>query len=283
MNRDIIYSHFLDRYKQIALDLFTWNGLPNHIEPRILEQSLFEHGLFCFINDKTLGKLFLPSQFTGSLNINYDYTKVNTLGVNYNRCFDVYDGNGEIKDNEAIICKNNDLNKATRQILDYYIYKLVEVELSAFTNISQQKYPFLINANRDNKHSMKEAIKDIDEGKPYIIYNKDVIDLTNGIQVFNTGVPFVADKLLQYKYDIEREIFTLFGFNNNVEKKERLLTDEVNSNNEFIKCNIESMLKTRQRFCEQVNKNFNMHLSVDIKHKFVREVIKDAQTHDTIM
>lgn len=275
MNRDLIYSHFLDRYKQIALDLFTWEGLPNHIEPRLLEQSLFEHGLFCFINDKNLGKLFLPSQYTGSLNIHYDYTKVNTLGVNYNKCFDVYDGNGEIKDNEVIICKNNDLNKPTRQILDYYIYKLVEVELSAFTNISQQKYPFLINANRDNKHSMKEAVKDIDEGKPYIIYNKDVIDLTNGIQVFNTGVPFVADKLLQYKYDIEREIFTLFGFNNNVEKKERLLTDEVNSNNEFIKCNIESMLKTRQRFCEQVNRNFNMNLSVEIKHKFTREVIKD--------
>lgn len=275
MNRDLIYTHFLDRYKQIALDLFEWHGLPNHIEHRLLEQSLFEHGLFSFINDKNLGKLFLPSQFTGSLNINYDYTKVNTLGVNYNRCFDIYDGNGEIDENEVIICKNNDLNKPTRQILDYYIHKLVEVELSAFTNISQQKYPFLINANRDNKHSMKEAIKDIDEGKPYIIYNKDVIDLTNGIQVFNTGVPFVADKLLQYKYDIEREIFTLFGFNNNVEKKERLLTDEVNSNNEFIKCNIESMLKTRQRFCEQVNRNFNMNLSVEIKHKFDREVIKD--------
>ena len=78
--------------------------------------------------------------------------------------------------------------------------------------------------------------------------NKKIADLSNAVDVFNLNVPFVADKLMQYRFETEREIYTLFGFNNNFEKKERLLTDEVNVNNDFINCNIDSMYKKAYDF-----------------------------------
>ena len=42
----------------------------------------------------------------------------------------------------------------------------------------------------------------------------------------------------------------------NYEKKERLVTDEVNSNNEFINNNLEIMFKCRKLACEEINKLF---------------------------
>ena len=45
-------------------------------------------------------------------------------------------------------------------------------------------------------------------------------------------------------------------------KKERLIVDEVNVNNEQITIQCESMLLTRQKACEEINKMFNLNVSV---------------------
>ena len=52
------------------------------------------------------------------------------------------------------------------------------------------------------------------------------------------------------------------GLNNNFEKKERLLVDEVNSNNDFIDRNVELMYRQRQIACEEMNKKFGWNVKV---------------------
>ena len=61
---------------------------------------------------------------------------------------------------------------------------------------------------------------------------------------------------------MEREILSFHGLNNNFEKKERLLVDEVNSNNDFIDRNVELMYRQRQLACEQLNKKFGWNVKV---------------------
>ena len=75
---------------------------------------------------------------------------------------------------------------------------------------------------------MQKLFEQVDNLEPVIFGNKDLnIENSNAIL---TTTPSVADKLNQYKYELEREILTFFGLNNSFEKKERLLVDEVNSN-----------------------------------------------------
>ena len=61
---------------------------------------------------------------------------------------------------------------------------------------------------------------------------------------------------------MEREILSFNGLNNNFEKKERLLVDEVNSNNDFIDRNVELMYRQRQLACDQMNKKFGWNVKV---------------------
>ena len=75
----------------------------------------------------------------------------------------------------------------------------------------------------------------------------------------------------QNKFELEREILTFFGLNNNFEKKERLLVDEVNSNNEFISSNVDIMLKCREDFCKEVNEMFGLNISVKKKYGNIEE------------
>ncbi len=290
MERQIIKNHFMKKFEIIALNLFSWENLPPTIEERYIEKALFNKGLVCLVDDKNFGQIVVGCSYSQNMNIWGEPTEVITSGFNYVKTFNientintnsVIDYGEENRLKNALVCQNNDLAISTREILEYYVNKLVEVELSTFTNVYLQKFPFLINTTKDNEMTMKTLISKVDKGEPYIMYNKKIADLTTAVDVFNLNVPFVADKLMQYRFETEREIYTLFGFNNNFEKKERLLTDEVNVNNDFINCNIDSMYKKRKQFAELMNAKYGWNVQVKKRYEIkeneecVKEVEKD--------
>ncbi len=284
MERQIIKNHFMKKFEIIALNLFSWENLPPTIEERYIEKALFNKGLVCLVDDKNFGQIVVGCSYSQNMNIWGEPTEVITNGFNYVKSFNIentvnttYTRDNDIEDGiqSAIVCQNNDLAISTREILEYYVNKLVEVELSTFTNVYLQKFPFLINTTKDNEMTMKTLISKVDKGEPYIMYNKKIADLTTAVDVFNLNVPFVADKLLQYRFETEREIYTLFGFNNNFEKKERLLTDEVNVNNDFINCNIDSMYKKRKQFAELMNAKYGWNVQVKKRYEIKEECNKE--------
>ena len=105
-------------------------------------------------------------------------------------------------------------------------------------------------------------------GEPYILGSKDQL---GNIEVLTLNTPYLADKLNEYKYELEREILSFHGLNNNFEKKERLIVDEVNSNNDFIDRNVELMYRQRQLACEQMNKKFGWNVKVINLNEEVKE------------
>ena len=55
------------------------------------------------------------------------------------------------------------------------------------------------------------------------------------VEVKTTGFAYIGDKLLDAYDRIEDKLLTFLGINNaNTSKRERLVVDEVNSNNDFI-------------------------------------------------
>lgn len=287
MERQVIKKHFMKKFEIIALNLFEWINLPPTIEERYIEKALFDKGLVCLVDDKNFGQIVVGCSYSQNMNIWGEPTEIITTGYNYIKSFNIENTinttyTRDVNDNEiktAIVCQNNDLSLSTREILEYYVNKLVEVELSTFTNVYLQKFPFLINTTKDNEMTMRTLISKVDKGEPYIMYNKKIADLSSAVDVFNLNVPFVADKLLQYRFETEREIYTLFGFNNNFEKKERLLTDEINVNNDFINCNIDSMFKKRQQFAELMNKKYGWNVQVKKRYE-IKEEVENSEVID---
>ena len=175
---------------------------------------------------------------------------------------------------EGVRILNNDLIIPTDFYIRQYAEKMSEVEYAIDVNVKQQKFPFFVETDKKNEYTMKQVFKQKDEGQPYIYANKKLgIGETT---VHTLAVPYVVDKLNEYKYELEREILTFLGLNNTVEKEERLLVDEINSNNDFIERNVEIMYKNRQYACEQINKIFGTNIRV-IKNNTVKGGEKDGE------
>ena len=136
---------------------------------------------------------------------------------------------------------------------------MFEVENCIRVNINQQKFPWFVNTTPNNKKTMQVMFEKVMNGEPYILGSRDQI---GDVEVLTLSTPYVADKLNEYKYELEREVLSFHGLNNNFEKKERLLVDEVNSNNDFIDRNVELMYRQRKLACEQLNKKFGWNARV---------------------
>lgn len=244
-----------NKYKMLSLNMFRWEGLPQTIESRHIENSLFNYGLCLIVNDDDLGFISVPCNYGAYMNVNNVPTEVITCGFNYIKTFDYIR-----KDkNKCQLILNNDLAIGNEQYIFDYAQRMFEVENCIRVNINQQKFPWFVNTTPNNKKTMEVMFEKVMNGEPYILGSKDQI---GSVEVLTLNTPYIADKLNAYKYELEREVLSFHGLNNNFEKKERLLVDEVNSNNDFIDRNVELMYRQRQLACEEMNKKFNWNVRV---------------------
>ena len=252
---------FYNKYKMLALNMFTWNNLPTNIQSKHIENALFNYGLCIIIDDDNLGFISVPCSYHGNMNVNNEYTQVITNGYNYIKTLDYL---GKDKDKCQLIL-NNDLSTNTHDYINYYAQKMTEIERTIRANVNHQKYPWFIPCTPNTKKSAELMFKKVDNLEPLILADKSLIE--GGIEVLTLNTPYVVDKLNMYKYEVEREILTFLGLNNSFEKKERLVTGEVDVNNSFIAANIDSLFKQRQIACDQLNAKFGWDIFVEKNYK----------------
>lgn len=254
-----------NRYKLLACNMFKWNNLPMGIKSDYIEKVLYEYGQGVLFKDKVNGFLFLPCSSIGNVNVIGEDVYVLATGFNgYTkniRLIDSIEGYIKFKGLEGIRCKNNDLMQPSKLDVIDYCNKMNNVEKAIDRNLAQQKYPYMIFTNEQNEFSMKTMLKQVDEGRPVIYVDKKFN--MNDIQLFNTGVPYLINSLNDYKKDLNQEILNFYGLSATNNKRERMLVDELNNNNDYKDRHVELMYKQRKLFCELVNDFYNLNITVE--------------------
>ena len=263
MKKDDIFLRLYTHYKMLALNMFTWENLPYPLESRHIEKYLYEYGQVMFYDNKTFGKVCLPCSSSGQLNV---YAEPVSLIINSHLIHET------VPIGKGVVIRNNDLVIPTDFYVRQYAEKMTEVEMSIDMNVKQQKFPFFVETDKKNEFTMKQIFKQKEDGTPYIFANKNLGIGETTVHILT--VPYVVDKLSEYKYDLEREILTFLGLNNTVEKEERLLVDEINSNNDFIERNVEIMYKNREFACNKINEMFGTNIRV-VKNSDIKKATDD--------
>ena len=143
-------------------------------------------------------------------------------------------------------------------------------------NLNSQKTPYVILCDEKERLTFKNILNQVQKFK-YAIFGSKGLKINN-IDVLQTKADFLLDKLQDTKNSYMNELLTFLGINNsNTDKKERLLVDEVNSNNDFILVNIDHMYDERKRAVEEINKKFNLNLTVE-----KREVSLIGELYDRV-
>lgn len=258
--RDFDFVHDLlnDYWKNIAINIFEWKGL-EEISPsltsEIIEETLYDKGSCLFFKDSNLGYMALPVAPANQLNVYRKPTNFRAIGNNYTKEYDV---------DNSILIKNNTLKKATFDIVDYYTSKLADIELTKDLHRNAHKMPIVLECTEDTQLTAKNIFKKIHSNEPVIFKNRTRGEGEVGVNVLNANVTYINDKLEDDYHNYEARILTALGLDNYVEdKKERVQSAEVESQQEYIISSFRASLNERKKACEAINKMFGLNLSVD--------------------
>lgn len=260
-NNQATFADYMNRLKKIATSIFEWVNLPESMNQRYLEETLFYYGMASLLKDEEYGFINTRCASNGVINIYGLPTSLNCFSYDFNRIRTLYTGlpiEEDKKDDTCILVMNNWDRIPTVATIQLFAYRLYEAEVTAMTNIKAQKTPVLITVDETQRLMMENMYSQYEGNRPVIFGDKK--QLQDGvIKALKTDAPFVADKVMDYKKEIWNEALSFLGVNNiMIQKKERLITDEANSNNELINLNLQSFLVPRQEACKQFNKKYGL-------------------------
>lgn len=265
---DLVYIDYYTRLKEYAINTFQWVNLPNTVDARYMELMLCERGKVCFFQDELVGFMALPVNEYGNLNV-YNYpTEHQIYAVNG------YNKNRNIEN--SVVIYNNYLRLPTVLTLSLYAERLSKIQRTIDVNIGACKTPYIIVATENQRLALENAFNQIDENKPALFFTNEM-NLDN-IKALDLKTPYVSDKLTLLKHDVWNEAMTFLGIeNSNTDKKERMITDEVNSNDGQIEASRFNMLDARLEACEKINKMFGLNISCKFRNDNVQKAYEKAR------
>lgn len=247
------YRSTLSELIGIAIARFEWLNVPETVNIRYLETSLLTNGLCVFFKDDVLGYIALPCMNNGVLNI-------------YNEPLEriAYANNGyqkHLNETNSVLIYDNTTRTSMLPYLEYQSKRLMNIDRTIDTNVNVQKTPYLLSCTENERLTMLNMYKEL-EGNAPIIKGTDNLN-ADALKVFNTNAPYVADKLLILKDKIWGNTLANLGVDNmEVEKKERMLTNEVTALQGKTLASRWSYLSERERACEHINKMFGLNMEV---------------------
>lgn len=264
---DTVLANYFRRYLfQKVISVYEWKNLPEKWNKTFFYYVLYGFGFVAVLKTDKYGVIPQNGTFYGR-DIFYQPTNVvitnplltgilrPRIGVecevikmqpDYGSCLD-------------IVCHYADLLALTTQT---YGVDLVNSKLA---------YVFTAQ-NKANAETFKKLFDRIASGEPAVVYDKNLLnsDGTPNWSTFtqNLSQNYIGDKLLDdYKKTLDMFDTEIGIPNANTQKKERMITDEVNQNNIGTQTKAELWLETMKDGCKKVNAMFGLNIDVDLRFR----------------
>ena len=260
------YMQYFNRLKDIAISSFKYKNLPDTIDERFLELTLFNQGSIAIFMDDVMGMLALPFSNNSTLDVYNNPKEYRAYANNgYNR---------ELTENDSVICWNNKLRTNSVLDVEQYAYRLYQLERTLDVNVNAQKTPLMIRCDENQRLVLKNLYMKYDGNQPFIFGDKD-LDM-RGITVLPTNAPYLVDALQNAKAVCWNEALTYLGIANVAsEKRERMISDEVKRGMGGVMAARHSRLQARQAAWDKVNAMFGTNVQVEFNDEMLEQVASD--------
>lgn len=203
------------------------------------------------------------AQYTTSQYDMYDFPATVTLVNKHKLPAEIIPQGEQVVNRDVVVGFFQANQKSVYQIVRDYAEQLSDIDNVINTNLQLQKLPFIICCEDDKQaQRMKNTIM-------HILNNDVAIEIPagdkNSLQVTPTAAPYIIDKLYQFRTNLENELKTYLGLDNNggYEKRERMLTDEINSQRATVTDSCYNFHQCMEIFTDEIKKYLGIAVTVD--------------------
>lgn len=239
-----------------TLSMFDYSNLPESIPEQELERILQETGIaFIYEYDSEL------YAFTGSLTGDKDmYNRYTEININIPKEHTVK----TVKVKNGVLFHNDDYSLGLLPLIEKYSSLITENEISLMMYNYNSRIQKIISASDDiTKESAESYLKDVINGKLAIVgESKFLQDLKVHGGNITTGQSLTD--LIEYNQYLKASLYNEIGIQANTNnKKERLITAEVEQNKELLFPLVNNMFTNRVKAVEELNNKFGLGVSVE--------------------
>lgn len=251
------WAQYARRLTELSISMFEWKNLPDSVDPRFLELTLFGDGQVVFFRDEVMGYLALQCAANGNFNQYRIPTRRRAYAVNgYQKDLDMSD---------SVIIYNNYLRTNSWLDVQMFAKRLYNLDRAIDVNANAQKTPILLLCDENQRLTVENVYTQYDGNMP-VIFGDRGLNTSMEMKTLNTQAPFVCDKLYELKTQLWNEALTYLGISSvNSVKKERLITDEVTRNLGATVASRYSRLQARKEACQQINNMFGLNLDCEYR------------------
>ena len=265
------YLQYYNRLLELAINMYEWKNLPDTVDERFLELTLFSDGMAVYFRDEILGDLCLQTMIGGNLDV---------YRIPMERS--AYAANGyqvRLDPTNSVIIFNNYTHTNSMLDIEMYARRLYNIERTIDVNVNAQKTPVMVIGSESQRLTLQNLMMQYDGNEPFI-YGDDKLNV-NALNVLRLDAPYVADKLNILKRQIWNEALTYLGIeNSNTEKKERLVTDEITSNLGGVEAQRFCRLNARRKAADQINAMFGTNITVDFREENKVKYFDEAEDEE---
>lgn len=255
-------TYFFKRYLlEKTFSVFKWN-LPDTWSKDFFRYVLYLQGYIVIVNTDSFGVIPMMGSLRG-YNVFYQPTHAVIVNPLISGILEPEIGT------QCTLIKLTPDYMGVGDLISYYADMMALCAESAGMNVVNSKLAFIIGAkNKAMAESMKKMYDMVQSGNPLVVYDskyqpedgKEMIEFYSQ----NLRENFIAPDILLTLKKIENEFATRIGLANvNSEKKERLVTDEVQANRDETYSIAETWLESLKEGCEKANSMFGINMSVD--------------------
>ena len=267
----VFYDYRKNQLLEYMMQLFTWHGLPDSIPAHEPDLYLFMWGRCAFNKDRKKNELIaVIPEMSGCTNYFDEFT-------NYTWSTPIQSGRQYI-DINGIIVSNTQLHNSSFPLIHTTAAKLAHLDTTIICAAVNQRDTVAVTAiNQKFANDAKQYQRQKYNGVPSFVVDKGFTTLE--FRDMKTNSMINIREYCDTEQQILAEFWETIGVNKTVEKRERLITAEADSNTDLLRLNIRNMYNSRVAGVQKVNEMFGTNISVecnvDIVDKDITETVPD--------
>lgn len=273
-------KYWLERYWSDVLfekccRIIEYEGLEAYGVPQIeVELMLMRYGHFILTEDNKYGMVAVAGSMHDCTPYVYQYKKYTYAAVG---C----DGGTRTIGKDCVLFQNTSMRTPMVNLVRRYAALLAHADLSLQSALINLRAVDVYSAeNEASAESVRSVLNSIEQGKPNVIVDRNLLSEIKNVANTRPSNNGVKDSI-EAQEDILRNFYRDIGIRSTKDKKERMLENEITSDEQLLLFNIGDMLNVRRESAEEAYKMFGKKIVPKLSKEFelITEGVYDEQNN----
>lgn len=262
------FTHYFKQFKYTAdnetarwvkdlintkIGMFRYEGLPDNLLSDDVENMLLFTDCLCWYKSEMFGLVLCRYVPSNTYDIYLRPLTVNLISFNGSPIAN------NVPFHDIVLFKDNRLDMIPYVTMSSYIEKIIEMEKTLGINVKLARLPCVFSGDPQQANTFKRLLKSVADFDFMVGGSKS---LTNNLEQFNISLNVDLMTLYELMDKYKKLAMASVGIYSVDEKRERIVSAEIQSANDYVDFVYQNMYECRKLAIEEVNKKFGTNIKL---------------------